>query len=495
VSKEERKLKVFLIVPKSENLNPPMPRWLRRSASVSMAPSVAQVVAAAIPDGVAVQIVDENIQPIPWELILAGPRDEVLAGITILTPTAPRAYAIADRLRTLGVRVVLGGVHPSVALEDAQPHADAVVVNEVEGLWESILSDFERGELQPVYRRSAPTPLEDLRPARWDLLSHEGYGLAPASLLEFSRGCPFDCCFCSATKIAGSQMRFRPIDEVIASLHDRIRHKGTTFFFLVDNNLVANRSRAREFARAFVELQKELGVHGRVHWGSQGSLTMARDENLLADLQDSGCCLMLVGIESLSTEALRRAGKRINNALSYGRDIEAIRRSNIDLIGCFVTGLDGEGVESFQKVRDAIEDFQIAVPQITICTPFPGTALREQMIQEGRLVAGLETAWDLYTSLQCVFQPESMTREELNAGFDRLGRELFGWSAILRRVRRVWQRSRSRHQTVNVALSTNCVYRELFVRNRMRRQRIGHEGGGPCPPGDRTALPALRQGI
>ncbi|MBI5125650.1 MAG: cobalamin B12-binding domain-containing protein, partial [Planctomycetes bacterium] len=154
------------------------------------------VLAALTPPDVEVRLLDESIEKINFD-------EEVdLVGISVMTFLSPRAYEIAREFRQRGIKVVLGGIHPTAVPEEAKLHADSVVVGEAEGLWPRLIQDFKNGELKPFYRQNGLPSLENLPHPRMDLLKRDAY--LTANCLQASRGCPFGCEFCSVTNFFGN---------------------------------------------------------------------------------------------------------------------------------------------------------------------------------------------------------------------------------------------------------------------------------------------------
>ena len=142
-----------------------------------------------------------------------------LAAITVSTKTALRAYELAAAYRQRGVKVVMGGIHPTAMPEEALEHCDAVVIGEAEGLWEQVVADARQGHLQPIYRHAR---LPDFRTPPWPKRSmFPSRGYVPIHTVQASRGCPFLCEFCSVAPFFGRKPRLRdPVDvaQEIASL-------------------------------------------------------------------------------------------------------------------------------------------------------------------------------------------------------------------------------------------------------------------------------------
>jgi len=424
-------LKVLLVQPYH-------PVNVKLFGKVYMSQLTLPMVAALTPTGVDISIVDENVEPLNFE------GDYDLVGITALTPTATRAYEIADEFRSRGVRVVLGGVHPSLMVEEALSHADSVVVGEAEETWPQLLADASNGGLKRVYQGLARPSLESLPHPRHDLTRRGAYNRIPK--VETSRGCPLNCNFCSTTIIFGNRMRYRPVSDVV----EEIKRLGARFVFFTDNNIVGNIRYAKELFRALIPL--------RVKWISQGSLNMARDVELLALAAKSGCVGMLIGIESLVGEAIQAMGKRVNRVAEYARDIRRIHQHGIGIIGCFVFGFDQEDKTAFKRTVRFVRKLNIEVPQFTVLTPYPGTDLRREMENSGRI---LHNEWHKYDVGHVVFRPELMTADELLQGYRKACREVYSYGNITWRLLRSIPYLKSYYK-VRVFLLVNLVYRKLF---------------------------------
>src|SRR5512136_2491772 len=171
------------------------------------------ILAALTPPDVKISFTDDLLTPIDLNRDL---REVDLVGITVLSKTALRAYQIADAYRKMGIPVVLGGIHPSALPEEAKEHADAVVIGEAEEIWGGLIEDFRAKNLKPFYRQEGYIdPLKIPKP-RWDILPRKGY--LPLDMVQATRGCPFQCEFCSIPKFFGENYRLRPISQVVEEI-------------------------------------------------------------------------------------------------------------------------------------------------------------------------------------------------------------------------------------------------------------------------------------
>jgi len=157
-----------------------------------------------------ITIIDENTQGIDFNIL------PDLVGISLMTPLAPRGYTIADEYRKRNIPVVLGGIHPTMMPAEAAVHADAVVTGEAETTWPEVLADARAGTLKPRYDAHGFHPLAGMQTPLRDLLNRKGYFFV--NTIQTTRGCPFDCEFCSVTAFYGRTYRTRPVHEIISEI-------------------------------------------------------------------------------------------------------------------------------------------------------------------------------------------------------------------------------------------------------------------------------------
>jgi radical SAM superfamily enzyme YgiQ (UPF0313 family) len=375
--------------------------------------------AAVTPPDVDVAITDENVDAVDFR------EDADLVGITAMTPLAPRGYEIAGRFRERGVPVVMGGVHATCMPEEAARHVDSVVLGEAEGVWPTVVEDARAGTLKSRYQADAFHSLEGIPAARRDLLNPKGYLFL--NTVQTTRGCPFDCDFCSVTSFYGNTYRCRPVADVEAEL--KTLSGGANFVFFVDDNIVGRPAYARELFRTL--------RHYPFKWLSQASTTFAENGDLLSLAGESRCYGMFVGFETLAQEGLQALNKRHNRAEKYAEVIRRLHDHGMGVLGSFIFGYDWDTKDSFDMVLEFAERSRLDGALFTILTPYPGTRVFDRMKAEGRL---LSTDWRLYDMAHAVFRPRNMSVEELQEGYLRVNRSFFSVGSMLRRLP-AWRRS------------------------------------------------------
>jgi len=358
-----------------------------------------------------VSIIDENVDAIDFSDL------PDLVAITVITPLAKRGYEIADSFREKGVPVVLGGIHPTMMKDEAKTHADSVVIGEAEETWPLVLSNFQRGNLQPFYESANFCTLSKLTIPKRTLLNRKGYFFT--NTIQTTRGCPFDCEFCSVTSFYGHTYRVRPVEDVVNEIGQM--EKG--FLFFVDDNIAGKTSYAKELFEALIPL--------KIKWFSQSSLNIVKDRELLNLAQRSGCKGLFIGFESLSQENLKAMGKSANRVSEYKDAIKMLHDHGIGIQGSFIFGTDYDDKSVFSDVLRFVEKTHIEAVLFSILTPFPGTRIYETLQRENRII---NTDWEKYDMNHVVFRPKKMTPKELQDGFNRAYRELYGHRSILKRL-------------------------------------------------------------
>ncbi len=344
-----------------------------------------------------------------------------LVGFTGMTCEIPHVYQMADEFRKRGKTVAIGGYHATALPEEAAGHADIVVVGEAEGLWQRILLELANGGVrQNIYQNDELIEMRDMAVPRRDLLNRNMYMVF--TTLQATRGCPFDCNFCTVTKFFGRSYRCRPVEEVVAE----IKSQPAKQWMFLDDNLIANGTYAKELFRALIPLG--------ITWGSQASVTLMRDAELMDLYAAAGGRFVFIGFESVSAEALRSVRKGFNRPEEYAAGIRQLHRRGITIMGSFIFGLDGDDLGVFKRTVDFVNATKIDVALYNILTPFPGTVLYEEMDRQERIH---DRDWSHYDACHSVIHPQGMSSEELQNGWYWAVCETNKLHNILRRILRL----------------------------------------------------------
>ncbi len=357
------------------------------------------VVGSLAPSDWDVRLLDENISSVDFD----EPVD--LVGITSMTSQAKRAYEIADQFRSRGIKVILGGIHPTLMPEEAKQHADAVVVGEVENVWDELQNDFQNGVLKSVYKSDRPVDMAQSPCPRFELIPQEK---PPVIWIQTSRGCPFDCFFCAASKIYGPKYRRKPNALIIEELRKIKEIFPRPNLAFADDNFFVNH---KEVSRLLYEM-----LPLKLRWFCMADITISENEELLKLARAAGCHSIFIGLESLSAknlDGLDARNRKLSKLTHYSEAVEKIQNQGIGVFGAFIVGFDEDTEEVFDSITKFVIENKLLGAQISSLTPYPGTRLREKVEAEGRI---LTNDWSRYTFFDVVFRPKRMSPEALQQG-------------------------------------------------------------------------------
>jgi radical SAM superfamily enzyme YgiQ (UPF0313 family) len=341
-----------------------------------------------------------------------------LVALSCLSAQAAGAYRLADRFRSRGVPVVMGGLHATALPEEAAAHCDAVVVGEGEVCWPELLRDAEARRLRPVYRPASEFNLDQAPLPAFELLAAERYHRLT---VQVSRGCPYQCEFCASSILLTKRYKMKPIARVLEEI-DRIRAIWPRPFleFADDNALV----HLGYWKRLLSELKSR-----KLRWFAEADISIHEDDELLDLMRASGCVEVLIGLESPDEHALAgvelKTDWKRRQASSYLEAIARIQRRGIRVNGCFILGLDGHDAGIFDRVLAFAVASELFDVQITILTPFPGTPLYCRLKHAGRLLRDGPEAWERCTLFDVNYVPLLMPAEELRHRFRELVARLY----------------------------------------------------------------------
>ena len=398
-------------------LSPKGPLYRHRGGifkkNLRYAPLTLTTLAALVPPEIdaEITIIDEGIEEIDTATIEAD-----IVGMTVITGNAPRAYELAAQLRARRIPVVLGGPHITLIPEDAQPHADAIVMGYAEESWPQLLRDLAAGRLQPRYDQSAGLSLAGMPFPRRELMKRGSY--ITTHVFEATRACIHRCEFCVVPTAWGTKPLQKPVEEIVADIRQHWARK----IIFIDLNLIADKAYAARLFEALIPL--------KVEWFGLSTVLLVRDRTLLELAARSGCRGLLMGFESITPANLKESKKGFNSPDAYREVVDLLHQHNITLMACFTFGMDHDTPDVFLKTAKFAVDAAIDLPRFAIVTPFPNTELYKRLEREGRI---LTRNWELYDAQHVVFQPAQMTPQELYTGHEAAWKYAYSTQAMWRR--------------------------------------------------------------
>ena len=329
-------------------------------------------------------------------------------------------------------------------------------VGAAEGTWPNIVRDYANGSLKYIYRCQKPLTAKDIVSPAYDFLKKHEY--LYCNVVSTSRGCPFRCDFCYNS--AGNHCYVnRDIEDVIAD----IRVIGSKHIMFIDDNFAGNPAWTKQFLREIESLH--------LKWNAAVSINAAYDTELLDLMKRTGCQSLFIGFESINPTSISDVHKVQNNTRSYDEAIRLIHDRGIMINASFVFGLGGDTPETFRATLDWIVRNRIETVTSHILTPYPGTALYDRMLSEGRIVTD---DLSLYNTAHVVYKPQNMTPEELYEGYLWIYRKIYSLRNIFRRM------PENREQRAAYLLF-NLLYRKYgkftdFLCRLLTYERIGRLG-------------------
>ncbi|OGL41789.1 MAG: hypothetical protein A2043_06495, partial [Candidatus Schekmanbacteria bacterium GWA2_38_9] len=379
--------------------------------------------------GFDVKIYVEDLNGINFDDVLSSD----LIGISSITTTATGGYEIAKKANERGIPVILGGVHNTFLPDEGLKYADYIVRGEGEETFEELIDALIDGkDLSEIHGLSfkkdetpvhnPPRNLQDnlnLYPVP-DLSLIDGYKKMKVLPVSTSRGCPFNCNFCSVTAINGKNYRFRNHELIIEELKKANRRH----VFFVDDNFTANKERTKTL------LEYMLSKNVAPEWSAQARVDVVNDNNLLKLMKRTGCYNVYIGFESINPNTLKlfKKGQQLED---IEQSIKKLHEENIQIHGMFVFGSDEDDIKTIRETVAFAKRLNIDSVQFMILTPLPGTQTYESYKKESRI---LTYDWNLYDAHHVVYTPKKMTPFELQKETFKAMNKFYSWVQILKRV-------------------------------------------------------------
>ncbi|MEA3466774.1 MAG: cobalamin-dependent protein [Thermodesulfobacteriota bacterium] len=363
------------------------PRWAKlfRQTEFHLPPHGPVVFAAALPEYVDIEFVDENLEEIDFD-------EQVdMVGISMmLTVQVKRGWEIADRFRKKGVKVIFGGIATMLHAEETMKHADSVFLGEAESRMEQVLADFRKGELKPCYDYMDNRPdIALVGPARRDILNRKLYnykGVQMVDLVHASRGCRFNCYPCAVSYLGGRDFRPRPVDLAVAEMAGIDNNR----LFIVDNSLAQDSQWEKDLFREMIPLKKKWCSHP------------IEDKPEILDLAARAGAWYVYQAVFDTSDYIRERIKRYHD---HGIGVE----------GTILLGLDSHSEDFIKELIDFLLDIELDLAEFTVLTPFPHTKAYRELEAQGRI---LTKNWNEYSADRVVYQPKQMTSERLQELLD-----------------------------------------------------------------------------
>jgi radical SAM superfamily enzyme YgiQ (UPF0313 family) len=427
-------------------------------------------------------------------------RPEVV-GISTITATAKRGYRLADECRGRGIPVLLGGPHVTFLPDEALTHAGLVVRGEGETALNALLDLWSEAYVESTDHRYAAVPnlswkdaagvVRHNDPAPWitdlDALPVPDYSLAGGTaecviggrktvMVQTSRGCPFDCSFCSVTGMFGKKFRYRSVEATLQEL--RQYNTRGHFVFLCDDNFTANKRHARTLLEAMVQ------ERFRFQWSTQVRADVARDPELVRLMRRAGCHTVFIGFESVNPTSLQEM-KKGQNLEEIRNAIRVIQQARIHIHGMFVFGFEGDDWETVEATLRFIRQMKLTSVQLLLLTPLPGSELFRRLATEKRITS---FDWDLYDTHHVVFRPRGFTPFELQCA------QVYGHTHLYALPEGLKKLAAGRWVSAGLSFYAWKINRDWQKGNQDYLRTLAADSGRPASASDGTSYPSPEVG-
>jgi radical SAM superfamily enzyme YgiQ (UPF0313 family) len=417
--------------------------------------------AGLTPEPHEVTLCDENVEEVRFDV------DADVVGITGYIVHRQRMVELIEGFHAHGKLVAVGGPCVTLCPEDFQGKTDILFIGEAEETWSRFLHDFESGSRRSVYRAEEFPDLRETPVPRYELLRMDRYRTMP---MQFARGCPFQCEFCDIIVMYGRKPRTKSVACAMAEV-ERLHELGVGNVFLVDDNFIGNRARAKKFLRELASWQAARRYP--ISFMTEVSLNLARDEELLELMRAAHFGTLFVGVESPRKSSLNEVGKTQNTRDDMLGAIHKIQSYGFEVDAGMIVGFDSDDPGIFEDQFRFIQEARIPISMTGLLNALPRTPLHTRIARAGRLLA--ESTGDQFVFSNIV--PAGMTRLELYEGYQRLLRRLYAYgnyrkramALILRRGRQISGGIRPRRGELAVVAR---FLRDCLLRASPRRQLL-----------------------
>ena len=327
---------------------------------------------AAVAKGNEIIVIDENVETLNLEKI-----NPDIVGITSTTPSFPRAMEIAKTVKKLwrGTTLVIGGTHVTFVPEDAlMSGVDVVVRGEGEHAFLELLEGRELGRIKGIAYmeegRIIKTPDRELIPdldslpfPAWQRFPLQGYGIM--SMIT-SRGCPYSCSYCSATRFWRHHVRYRSPENVLEELK-LIAEQGFKLIRFMDSTFTLDKKRCLKICDLIKKEDLDL------KWSCE-TRADALDDEILEAFSTSGCNLICIGVDSGSQRVLDETNRQMRVS-SIKKAFEKIRKYGIATRAYVTFGFPGESEKGVMETMKLLEEAKPEQILLSLATAYPGTEL------------------------------------------------------------------------------------------------------------------------
>ncbi len=416
------KMNVLLINPRSSG-------YYHKLGLVYPPLGLAYVSAALKQAGYPVRIIDMTVENFDYTHFDFTQYD--LVGISTDTPRFPQVVSIAKAAKEQNVTVVLGGPHASAEAVDILKGglADYVILGEGEEATPALVEALENGEKYPdipgvLYIKEGVVkgqpvrfiknldeiPFPDREGLKMSRYKNKFHG-KPATSIVTSRGCPFNCEFCSSSQFMGIRWRKRSISNVVEEIKLLVKNYGYGSIMFFDDNFTLSSRRVITLSEEIIKNDLKIAW-----WAFSRADELLGHEDMVEAMADSGCKMLFIGFESANEAALKEFNKKLDSSIAFDV-VNLLKKYKIDVYASFILGALSDTYQSIErtiKFAKKLVKAGVSIVQFSILTPYPGTRLYEKL--RNSLIT---KDYEKYDGTHLVFKHPNFTPHQLRKLFNK----------------------------------------------------------------------------
>jgi radical SAM superfamily enzyme YgiQ (UPF0313 family) len=390
-------------------------------------------VAAMLPEDWDIRLIDMNIEKLK-------DRDIEWADYVMISAMLIQNQSVQNILKKclhLGTKVIAGGPLFNSTPEKYYHLVDHLILGEAEFTLPLFLADLKDDNLKKIYSTNVFPELSLTPIPRWDLTKIEMYATL---MIQYSRGCPFNCEFCDITALYGRRPRVKSADQFIGELEAIYEQGWSGCVFIVDDNFIGNK---REIKKMLPRLIEWTQTHQYpFQFVTEASINLAEDDELIEMMGEAGFDMVFIGLETPNEKSLKECAKNQNCSLDMVVAIKKLQTAGIQVLGGYIVGFDNDDESIFSQQIKFIQDSGVVTAMVGLLNAMPKTRIWQRLKKENRLQ--LDTTGD-NTDGTINFIPK-MDKEKLINGYRKIIRTIYSHRYFYQRICRFLEQYQPRRK-------------------------------------------------
>jgi len=417
-------------------------------------------VAALLPKEWNKKLIDLNVNPLTDKDIMWA--DQIFISSMIVQKESVKR--IIEKCKRFNKTLVAGGPLFNSS-HDEFPEINHFILNEAEITLPEYLNDLKHNKTKKIYKTDKFPDITKSPAPLWDLIDFKDYS---SMLIQYSRGCPFNCEFCDIIIMNGRVPRTKSPEQVLKEL-DILFNKGWKgSLFFVDDNFIGNKTKVKEMLKKLIIWQKQKDYPFKIF--TEASVNLANDDELLKLMQKANFHKVFLGLETPNIESLKESKKFQNINIDLISAIQKIHRHGMQVLGGFIVGFDKDKEDIFDKQIEFIEKSGVVTAMIGLLIALPKTKLWIRLKNENRLISKT-TGQNTDCSLN--FKPK-IEKEKLISGYKKILKTIYSPNNYYKRINTFLKYYRPTVKSKLTLVETKAFFKSIWQIGIMSKSRFNY---------------------